>query len=168
MTADLAPIRARIETDLGDPALQSLYTAQQEAIDERLGPVGPLTVRRTPSGPLLGLPRRAVEIISVVENRVALETSDWLLRPSGLILERIGRLRWLGRVDVAFQPLPDTARREQAAIALIKLELTHNPGLAGAKFGSWAETYSQQGGQSYEQAREEILCTLEDDVGMFR
>lgn len=168
MTADLAPVRARIETDLGDPALQALLNAAREAVDERLGPIGPITERRTPSGPLIGLSRRAVEILTVVENRVTLTSDDWHLRPSGRILERVGRMRWHGRVDVTFQPLPDAARREQTAIALVKLEILHNPGIASAKFGSWAETYSQQGGLSYAEEREAILCALDDDDGMFR
>lgn len=167
MTADLAPLRARVETDLGDPALQSLLAAAREAVDERLGPIGPLMERRTPSGPLLRLSQRAVEILTVVENRVALEAADWLLRPSGHILERVGRLRWHGRVDVTYQPLPDTARREQGAIALVKLEIRHDPGIVSAKFGSWAETYTTQGGLSYEEQREAILCALADGSGGF-
>ena len=142
MTVDLAPIRARVETDLGDPALQSLLAAAREAVDERLGPIGPLLERRSPAGPLLQLSRRAIEILTVVENRVALEPAD-------------------------YQPLPDTARRDQAAIALVKLEIRHDPGIVSAKFGSWAETYSTQGGLSYEEQREAILCALEDDAGGF-
>jgi hypothetical protein len=165
MPADLAPIRARIETDLSDPALQSLLAAAREAVDERLGPVGPVSERRSPSGPLIRLSRRAVEILAVDEHRVALEPADWLLRSSGRILERVGRRRWYGLVDVTYQPLPDTARREQASIALVKLEIRHDPGIASAKFGSWAESYTTQGGLSYEEEREAILCSLVDDTG---
>lgn len=168
MSVDLAPIRAQIETDLGDPDLEKLYNAAREAVDEVLGPVGPILVRRMPSGPLLGLPQRAVEILTVVENRSELEAADWFLRPSGLILERIGRFRWHGRVDVTFQPMPDTARRDQAIVGLIKLDLVHNPGVVSVKFGSFAETFAQQGGMSYAEERKAILDGLLADEGMFR
>jgi hypothetical protein len=168
MTVDLGPIRAQVETDLGDPALEKLYNAAREAVDELLGPVGPILVRRTPSGPLLGLPQRAVEILTVVENRVELEAGDWFLRPSGLLLERIGRMRWHGRVDVTFQPMPDTARRDQAVVSLIKLELVHNPGVVSFKFGSFSESYAQQGGMSYAEERQAILDGLQADGGMIR
>ena len=165
---DLAPIRAQIETDLGDPDLEKLYNAAREEVEEVLGPIGPIMTRKTPSGPLLGLPQRAIEILSVVENRVALESADWLLRPSGLILERIGRFRWHGRVDVTFQPLPDTGRRDQTIVALIKLDLTHRPGVESIRFGSYAETFGQRGSLGYAGERKAILDALVADEGMFR
>lgn len=168
MTVDLTPIRARLETDLGDPALEALYNAQRETVDELLGPIGPITEHRTPAGPLFGLSRRAVEVLEVIENRVALEAEDWRLRPSGLLVERLGRMRWHGEAAITYQPLPDAALREQTIVALIKLELAHNPGLVSAKFGSWAESYAQPGGKTYGEQRADILSALVANDGMFR
>jgi hypothetical protein len=64
--------------------------------------------------------------------------------------------------------MPDTARRDQAVVSLIKLELVHNPGVVSFKFGSFAESYAQQGGLSYAEERQAILDGLLTDAGMIR
>jgi hypothetical protein len=159
-------LRTLIETDLPPEALAVLLNAATEAIDGRLGTIGPMMEARRPSGPILILARRAIEILSVVENGVELDATHYSLRPSGTVLERIKGRRWRGRVVVTYQPLPDTARRSAATAQLVRLEIDNHPGVTSFKFGSFAESYSQgAAGDSYAVRREEILSALCDDEG---
>jgi hypothetical protein len=158
-------LAAILDADVPTEALRVLLNAAQETVEERLGSIGPLTETHRPSGPLIGLARRALEVLAVVERRVALDPSAYVLRPSGRILERAHPHRWHGPVEVTYQPYPDTGRRDGAIEALVRLDINHNPGVVGFKFGSFSETYAQQGGLSYEDEREGILTALLSDGG---
>lgn len=166
MTLDVAGLRLQFETDLVDATLAGMLGAAYEAIEDRYGPIGPVTETRRPSGNLIGLGRRAIEILSVVENDVPLEAVDWFLRPSGRILERASG-RWRGPVVVTYQPASDVLERDRVAAALVKLEAEHRPLVTSVKFGSWSESYDQ-GASTYEGKREAILCSLRPDTGLIR
>jgi hypothetical protein len=166
VTVEVADLRAQLETDLVDETLTGMLAAAYEAIEERYGPIGPVTETRRPAGALLMLSRRAIEILSVVENDVPREAVDWFLRPSGRILERATGT-WYGQVVVEYQPASDALARDRVAIALVKLEADHKPLVTSVRFGSWAEAYDQ-GSAKYEEEREGILASLRPSRGLIR
>lgn len=158
----VAELRALVETDLPEAALAVLLGEAGELVDEALGPFGPVEETRHPSGPLLGLSRRAVEVLAITERDVAVEAEDYRLRPSGLVVERV-RGRWHGKVTIRYQPYPDTGRRQAATADLIRLHIDFHPGLTAARFGSWSESYSTNA--DYRAGRDAILAALVGDEG---
>jgi hypothetical protein len=126
--------------------------------------LGVTDMLRSGSGCLLMLNRTASEILSVTEDGILLSPLDYELRSSGLVLERLRtgpspRYWWLGRIDVTYT-MGDEAERDRVVIALVELELNHAPGLMSQTIGQWSETYGGPQGQSYEEARGEILASL--------
>jgi hypothetical protein len=156
-------LRAFVETDLPEAALTILLGEATELVEERFGPFGPLTETRHPSGPLLGLSRRAVEVLSVTEGDVAVDAADYALRPSGRIVERVVG-RWRGKVVVRYQPFSDAARRSATTADLVRLHIEFHPGLTAARFGSWSESYATDA--TYAARRDAILAALEEDEGI--
>ena len=166
MTVDVAGLRLQVETDLGDTALTGMLAAAYEAIEDRYGPIGPVTETRRSAGNLIMLGRRAIEILSVVENGVPLEAVDWFLRPSGRMIERASGT-WKGKVVIESQPASDALGRDRVAVALVELEASHRPLVTSVRFGSWAEAYDQ-GAAKYEDEREGILASLRPRGGLIR
>jgi hypothetical protein len=121
-------------------------------------------------GPLLMLDRAASGVLSVSETGVVLSPLDYLLRPSGMVLERLTtgptpRRYWRGPVDVVSTPLVDAANRDRVAIALVQLDLNHEPGSGTERIGDWTDT--QAADQTYAVERTEILGSLLlDPVGI--
>lgn len=167
MPLGVTDIRSLIETDLPNERIEAMIAAAYEAIDERYGPLGPVTEARRMAGPLLPLGGRAVEVLEVVENGTPLEAVDWFLRPSGTIVERRNALAWRGKVDVTWQPYAQAKERDRVAGGLVKLEVAHQPLVTSVRFGSWSESYDQ-GSAAYEEERERILCSLSSFQGLIR
>jgi hypothetical protein len=174
----VADVRQHVTTALLDPALQRLIDAAYEAIVGRIGPTGADTeVHRAGSGPLLMLNRAAASITSVTEDAtgapVVLNALDYALRPSGSLLERLDTgpnpaSRWRGRVDVVAVPLADAAERDRVVIALVKLDVTHNPGVTSERIGDWEESFADNSAMNYDLEREAILDSmLLDPVGVY-
>jgi hypothetical protein len=169
---DVAALKEHLPEDLtlNDEALGRLLDSAREAIEERLGPVGDVTERFVPRGRgyLLRLSRRALAIVSVSEGGVELiSPDDYVLQPSGRVLERVGTwwyrpTSWSLPIVVTYTPVPDLALREMATIALVKLDISHSPGLVRQEIEGWNETYRIPGdiGNTYTQAREDILTSL--------
>jgi hypothetical protein len=168
MTLSVEDLREHVSTTLGDDALQRLLDAAYETLDDYLGAIdGDYDATQTEflrsSGDLLRLSRRAMAIDAVVEGTTTLGDDDYRLSPSGSLLIRLGdgtnpRNCWYGRVEVRYIPLVDGAERDRVAIALVKLDLNHNPGSVQETIGSWSEQQSQ-GSESYATERSAILAS---------
>jgi hypothetical protein len=92
-----------------------------------------------------------------------LADDDYRLAPSGSLLIRLSdgtnpRSCWYGRVEVRYTPFVDGAERDRVAIALVKLDVNHNPGSVQETIGSWSEQQSQ-GSESYATERAAILAS---------
>lgn len=166
---DVAALKEHLPEDLTleDEALGRLLDAAREAVEDRIGPIGPITeyfaVR--PRHKYVRLARRAMTINLVNEATVDLEAEGYYLHSSGRLLGRVDTT-WGTPVSVTYTPVPDLARREAAMISLVKLDITHNPGLVRQEIEGWAETYRIAGdiGNTYTQAREDILMSLREPL----
>ena len=150
---------------VSDDALGRLLNAAESSITEAAGPIDTVTDYRRPSGPLLGLSRKAQGIVSVTENGVELDPDDYELRPSGEVLMRLSTgphpaVRWRGHVVIELAPADDMAERIRVQVGLVKLDLDYTPGIAGVTTGTWTESSSQQQGITYAQLRNEYLESL--------
>lgn len=166
MTLTVADVRKHVTSPLEDPALQKLIDAAYEAIVQRAGAEGAVTDNLAgTSGPLLMLNRVASAITSVTENGTILDALDYQLRSSGRVLERLRsgpnpRYYWTGRVDVVYTPPSATAARDRVAIALVKLDVEHNPGRSSESIGDYAVSYADNSAMNYTLERESILESL--------
>jgi hypothetical protein len=130
-------LREHVTTALEDDALQRLLDAAEAEIVRYAGDPGAAVEILHGSGRYLTLDRPAESITSITEawgaTSTTLSASDWLLYPSGLVLERLttgpnGRSSWWRRVTVTYTPRDDEALREKAQIDLVNLALNYNPG----------------------------------------
>ena len=112
------------------------------------------------------LSRRATSIVQVVEGTTTLDATDYELKDDGQLLRRLSfgathpRSRWWHRVDVTYVPVDDLANRKRVQIALVALDLNHDPGASQETIGSWSESHSQGAGWNYETERRAILDSL--------
>lgn len=175
-----AEFREHVTTSLADSALQILLDAAETAIVGRVGEIGVLQDRRRGGGTLLSLSRAAATIGSVIERYgdplgltdVPLATDDWTLLPDGYTLRREWtgthrNDRWADAVIVNYTALDDTAERQRVAIALVKLDISHQPGLQAQQIGDWSETYARQAATDYKAERESLLDSLASNVAWF-
>jgi hypothetical protein len=175
-----AKFREHQSTALGDPALQDYIDAAEAAIVGRYGPIAEFTDRRgdpgRPGGTYLYTSRRVGTITSVTERYgdvlgitdVVMNTNDYTLLPDGLTLRREytgahPAQRWTEVVVVVYTPYDDTASRLRVAIALVKLDLAHNPGIVSESIGDYSATYAPRtaGAANYDEERDAILSTLQ-------
>jgi hypothetical protein len=173
----VADLRRHVTSALEDPALQKLLDAAYEAIAAVDGASGNVTEHvRSGSGPLLMLGHTASAIVSVTEDAtgapIALTATDYALRPSGSLLERLHTgpnpaSYWRGRVDVVYARQDRDAMRDSAAISLVKLDLNYSPGTISEQIGDWQETKANNSVMNYQVERETILATLGDPVGVY-
>jgi hypothetical protein len=113
--------------------------------------------------------------VSVVEDAyrapVTLVADDYELSWTGQTLRRLNdgttpRWYWYGRVKVTYTPVDDLAQRQRAQLALMRLDITTNPGLASQTIGTWSESYRTDIPAS--QQRVDILASLGvDGVGIY-
>lgn len=167
-----AEFREHHPTDIAEPALQRLIDAAEMAIDRRYGPIDELTDRRRGGGTLLFLSRPAGAITAVreVSATADLDATDYAIESGGLILRRTTTGTypaelWAPWVDVTYTPLDDQAERTRVTVALVQLDIQHNPGLTAESVGDWAQTYANNSVMHYGLEREAILGTLEGGLG---
>lgn len=175
---DPAKFREHQATTLPDTALQRLIDAALGAITTRYGPLTAFTERRRGGGVLLFLSRPAASITTVTERYgdplgmtdVVLDATDYTLLPDGQTLRRewTGTHRadrWTDDVIIALVPADTTAERVRVAIGLVKLDLSHNPGLTAEKVGDWEATYADNSAMNYGLEREALLESMNSGLG---
>lgn len=173
-----AQFREHHPTSLVDAALQRLIDAAEGAITARFGAIASFSDRRRGGSLLLFLSRPAASISSVTERYgdplgvtdVLLSANDYTLLPGGLTLRReyTGAHpadRWTDDVVVVFVPADDSAQRTRVTIALVQLDISHNPGLSSEQIGDWSASYADNSAMNYGLEREAILATLWTGVG---
>lgn len=173
----VAQLRAfGIETTLSDSTLQKLLDAAFAAIEDEVGPAGETDELLTAHGDLLKLNRRVASITSIVERNpytpVTLADDDYEISRSGRILTRLRTgtnpaTCWQGRVKATYVPVDDTAERIRVAVALVKLDIVHSPGLASQTIGTWSEQYTSNSAFNYTLERLSILASLSEGVGLW-
>jgi hypothetical protein len=169
MALTIALVRERAQTSLSDEALGSLLADTYLSLARVLGPAGPLTELLTAdAGDLLLLSRPADEITTVVELEEELDPADYALQTTHLLV-RLSTgpnpsSRWRGRPAVTYTVLNDEAERDRLALALIKLELDHHPGLVSRRLGEYSEAYGQGAG-NYSQERDDIFASYHGTGG---
>jgi hypothetical protein len=168
MALTIELVRERAPSSLSEAALNSLLAETYSHIAHVIGEPGPLTeVLTADAGDVLLLSRPAASITSVLENNTELDASDYKLGTTRLLL-RLSTgghpsLRWRGRPEITYEVLNDVAERDRIAMALIKLEMNFNPGLASQRIGQWAESYSQ--GVDVAAEREAIFASYHGSGG---
>jgi hypothetical protein len=168
MTLTVTTFRQRVETAIGDEALDALLTDTYEAIARVLGPAGPLTeVLTADAGDVLLLSRPAASIDSVIEEAVELDPTDYGLKTAHLLIRLTTGVhpsrRWRGRPEITYLVRGDDAERDRIALALASLELTFKPGLASQHLGQWSESY--QTSPSYAEQRDAIFASYHEAGG---
>jgi len=158
----VADLREHVTSTLADGALEMLLAAAYEAIDERTGSDADVTeLMYGGPGPILMLSRKASAIVSVTENEILLGATDYELRGRVLLRLHTGSIPgrwWHGRVDVVYTPLVSQDQRDLVAVALVKQDLSHNPGAVTERIGDWSETGVTT--LTYTQERADILASL--------
>lgn len=170
--------REHQSTALGDEAVQRLIDAARAAIVARFGPSKEFTEQRRGGGSLIFLSRPADTVTTVVERfgdqlgmaDTTLDASDYTVLPGGASIRREytgvhpGDL-WGDRVFVTYKPTDDDADRKRVEIALVKLDINHNPGLTSEQIADWSATYADNSAMNYSRERDEILSSLQGGLG---
>ena len=170
MTLTVGQMREYVGTTLSDEAVQRMLDSAYAAINAQVGPSIRIDELYS-SGPLLMLNQAATSVVSVTEDLrgdapIVLSSTDYALRSSGRILERLdsgpnGRSRWYGLVRVEYGSTVTEAERDRVAIELVRFDVTYSPGLSSQSSDSWSESYNVPGqGWDYATGRQAILSTL--------
>ena len=152
-TLSITELKAQVETDLSDTALQQIIDAAESDIDGYAGPSSAYTVEYDPELlPVLRLPVETSAIVSATEytgaasepTKTALAADDYELSDDGWDLRRLSdgtnsRDTWGWHVVVVLTPTAEMARRKQAAVGLARLEIIHT-GYSAEKSGDWSAT----------------------------
>jgi hypothetical protein len=165
----VAQVRAHVETDLADEALERLIDDADAEIIDRAGAVDEQTdeMHGVELATALCLSRRASEITEVVEtvseDETTLAADDYSLRAGGLFLDRLstgtnGRSTWGDSVVVTYTPVDRTARRTRVLIDLVKLSVQYNA-LRSESVGDYSATSAE-----YETERERLLGRLREGL----
>ena len=160
-----AQLRSLAPTSLEDAALEILLAAAEQEIDRHAGAAGDVTERFRAERPrVLGLARPAALVVSVTQQGVALDPTDYALECGGELLRRLHdganpAWRWWGHVTVVYTPVDDTASRQRVQAELVRLDIAFTPGLASQQIGTWTETYATSG-RTYAEQRADILASL--------
>jgi hypothetical protein len=161
---DLADLRSVMgAVAASDAALTTFEGAAELAIEAVAGPLGAAVEIRDGGSSIVILPRYASAVTKVTEGRevpLELAANDWLLRSDRRSIERLRfgtnpAMRFLDPVRIEYTPLDDTLLRRAVAVALIKAELTAQPGVLGVTEGNFTIQYAN--GQSYSVTREDVL-----------
>lgn len=164
--------RDHITTALVDDALQLLLDAAEQAITGRFGALEGLydegLVETHDGGQsYIFLRRKAASIESITETDGTTDTvlaaDDYRIRDDGVSVLRLGtgtnpRSFWGGPVRVAYSFADVDAEYARVQLALVQLDLNHNPGLTSETIGSWSQ--SSNSGVDYQAERELILDSL--------
>ncbi len=150
----LIQLRAHLETDLPDDALQRILSTAEADVLKAAGPASAAVdeFEAELPGSYVTLRQPATSLTSVTEYRgttaTVLTSADYELRQDKRQLYRVG-VYWAPRVVVAYEPTIDQPGREAAAVALVRLEL-QDTGLASERVGDYS---SQAADQRKERAR---------------
>lgn len=170
-------LKERIETtDMTDGELTSVLASSTEDITDRFGAEGQITVTLEGRTRRLDLVRPAdlessagiaiVEFRTPSDEGTSLEDDDFRIWHGGRQLERLatgtnGRIHWGARVEITYEPVAETERRDEATLKLAILSLQYT-GLISEQIGDERLTPAK-----YEEQREAILATLQPRAGLF-
>lgn len=135
----VAQLRAHVETDLDDTALQAILDSEEGEIVKRYGAHASATELLRGGERLLFLTRPAASITSVTEevdgvfaepSVTVLAADDYRIWQGGRYLERLTtgtnpRLYWGDRVTVVYTPADETAQRTLILVNLCKLAIRY-------------------------------------------
>lgn len=182
-----AAFREFVTTELGDPALQILLDAAEQAIDALIGPVSGYGRSETHDGgrsSIITLNAQADSIDTVTETVgdtvTTLAADDYLLRNDRRSLERLATgtnapawwggwrqgpsIVWQGRVTVGYTGFDDLARRKSVQRGLVELDLNQAGGtsdVSSERIGEFTETFATRAtGGDYQSARAALLDSL--------
>jgi len=159
---------------LSDESLLILLQASAADIVGAIGPLGDAVAVLHAHGPLLMLPYRASGIVSVIEDAYGAPTTlaadDYELSWTAQTLRRLNdgtnpASYWRRRVKVTLSPVDTLAQRQRAQLALMRLDITTNPGLASQTIGTWGESYRTD--VPISEQRDEILASLIESMAIF-
>ena len=165
--------REHAPSTLVDAAIQRILDATEAEITAYAGPVGgTVTERVRGGGSSLVTSRRVSAVTSATETRWSTDTvlaaNDYRIR-SPYVLERLRtgtnpRSYWARDVAVVYTPVDDTAIRKMVQLALAKLDIATNPGLAAQTIGSWTEQYASNSAWNADEERRSILSRLKEPM----
>lgn len=163
------------DSSLEEDALTILLYAAEQEIIRHAGDGETATALFDGGHRFLALGRPAAAVTSITETRwtteTTLATDDWLLHPSGYLIERLrtgtnAAWRWGGRVAVIYHPVDDLELRKVVQGDLIALAIAYNPGLTSETIGAWSETYGSNSVWNNLTERDAILSRLTEGPGM--
>lgn len=171
MILSVDELREHVNSGLGDPALQRLLDAAEEAIIARAGATGARTEYAGGGSLYVTLSRPAASITSVTEtlslDDTVLATDDYLIGAGEMLMERLSsgtnpRMVWGDRVAVVYSPVSDDATRAKVQIDLCKLALDVDPGVTEEQIGDWSQKFSG----SLQEESDKVLAQLTVGLGM--
>lgn len=161
-TLTVAQLRAHVETDLIDDAVQRLIDAAEEEIASKVGPAASATEYKEGDSKVIFLMRSAASITSITEevgeDITTLVAADYRLE-GGKMLRRLTTGTnpaevWQGHVTVTYVPTGETTRRLTATIDLVRLAVQYKA-LSSESVGDYS---ASMGAYDAEKAR--ILASL--------
>lgn len=169
MTVLIADLRAHIETDLTDPALQRLLDDVDSEVFERFGDDQELTVDLCGSTTTVRLYRPVDFTVTIGEITVTERDSrdddpetlvldtDYAVLHGGRTLLRFGdAVRWKRVVTVTYMPTPEEELRDRITVDLVKLAVNYNGFNKQEQIGDYrAATFDD-----YTKEREKLLMAV--------
>ena len=163
-----AEVRARINTSLGDVALQAVIDRIEAEITARIGApqddTGNVTITRTVEGEAecVFMPSGIASIVSIVEWEDELSSytpavSEYRVWSNSGVIERLPEgTNWEDKVVVVYKPQDDRLRRAGAILDLVRLDLNRTAMVSESVAGE----YSYTAPANWEKERRLILRRL--------
>lgn len=155
----VAQVKALINTSLADADLQGVIDRVEAEITARIGAPqdggGNVTVTKTVAGQgeNIFMPSEIASVVSVVEDNVALDGTEYRIWHGG-VLERLPEGTFWGRVCVVvYKPEDDRLVRTSAIIDLVRVDLNRT----AMESESVAGEYSYKAPANWEAERRRIL-----------
>lgn len=160
----VAEARAQINSGLTDPQLQAVIDRIEAEITEKIGPPqddgNTVTHAVTKRGGVscLFMPSEIGSVVSIVEDTVTLESTQYQTWPAGVI-ERlpVDVALWGDRCVVTYKPVDDREKRKGVIIDLLRLELNRTE----MDEESFAGEYSYKNSGNWNQKRREIMKRIQ-------
>lgn len=159
-------VRALINTSLSEEALQDVIDRVESEITTRIGEPqndgGTVQIVKTlrGEGEHLFLPTEIMSIVSIVEDDVALVSTDYRTWSGGVIERLPYGEHWGDVCVVTYKPADDRLRRTAATIDLVRLELNRTAMQSESVAGEYS--YSAP---DWEKERRRILRRVSFPVG---
>lgn len=157
-------VRAQINSGLTDAQLQAVIDRIEEEIADKIGDpqndgnTVTHTVTKRGGVSCLFMPSEIGSIVSIMEDTVTLESTQYQTWPAGVI-ERlpvdIGL--WGDRCVVTYKPADDRSKRKGVIIDLVRLELNRSE----MDEESFAGEYSYKSSGNWNQKRREIMKRIQ-------